>query len=370
MTLRRTMPDRRFAPPAFCLPPPAGLACIGCSLAALLASPGLAPRGLAQEVGATPNRFTVSTRFSIGIKTEIRHGQPIAPPFDDGLLAQDVSGSTTTTWNWGYDVVNQVNSGAGNIDLHSTPRPFLRDNSTERFTDDPQAGFELGYGRELGSLKLSGNRKLIWGLEGAFGSLDINQKRESTLTGTVARNTSSYSYGALVPGSTLPPAGYRGSFAGPGALLSYHDPTTPAPVSAPATLTSSLSAKVDGLVYGLRMGPFLEAPLFERVSLQIGGGLAAVNADAEFSYTEAFSLAAGATGGPPGTRIGKGSRSEWLLGVYANASLAVAITRNVSLVVGAQFQNLENLTIAAGDKSATLRLGQTIEILGGLRFSF
>jgi hypothetical protein len=336
--------------------------------AGLFALLSLAPGLHGQELGALRNRVTVSTRFSLGLKTEIGHSQAaLLAPYDDGFVAQDISGSAANTWNWGYSRADQVNTAAGSLELHTVPHPFLRDNTTESYKDDPQAGFEIGYGRELGFVKLAGDRKLVWGLAGSFGSLDLNLKREHTLSGTVARTTDSYSYGGLTPGSTLPPAGYAGSFAGPGPLLAYH---APAPAAGAAALASALSAKVDGLIYGFKMGPFMEVPLFKRVTLQVGAGLAAVNADAEFSYTERFTLTGPATGGPPPTRSGSATRSEWLLGVYGSCTLSIPVGRDLSIVLGAQFQNLENMSISAGEKTATLKLGQTVEFLGGLRFDF
>ena len=336
----------------------------GCVI--LVACAGL-PTGCAQEteLSIDRNRVTVMARFAFNLSADLRNiNTPTPSPlkYDDGLVLPDISGSAGgTTWYWGYQSASQINESVpgGGLDLHYTAGS-PGDGTTARLDPDLAAGFDLGYGRELGRIRLGRERSLAWGLQAGFGSLDVNLESNTKTAGFVQRVTDEYGLGGVLP----PVAGYTNTFAGPGPLISTNYTSTTANLPA----TSSQNTQLDSLVLGFKLGPFVEVPLYKRLSLQAGGGLAAMYVQADLRWTENLTL--GGSGLYTAPRTGDYQHEEWVLGYYANAGLVFALNPNLSLFGGVQYQALPDVKIAGGGKEATLHLSQTIEALVGIRASF
>ena len=311
------------------------------------------------------NRFRVGARFFYNISTEIQNGAvPAAagPVFDDGSVLTDISGNAGgRTWNWSYAADSQRDSVNGNMEFHSMTSP--RDGFRESISDDPEWGFDLSYGRVLGQFGLR-KRKVAWGLETGFSSTDIEQRSESSVAGNVLRQTHQF---ALVPGVLYPSAPYAGTFAGPGPLLGT-TPTSLAPIAVPAT--SLQRVQIDGLFYGLRLGPFIEIPLFKRFTVAVAGGGTVVHAEADATIEDSFTLAAGSIGGPPPLRTSQGDGSDWLFGAYGEVRLSFDVTDSTSVYIGAQYQILDDFAFSAGSKTITIDLGESYAALVGLSFRF
>jgi hypothetical protein len=182
-----------------------------------------------------------------------------------------------------------------------------------------------------------------------------------TASGSVDRLSQRYSLGGIIP----PLAPYAGTFNGPGPLISAN-PASTTVSRVPAS--AAFSAKVDGLLYGFKLGPFVEAPLAKRVSLDLSGGLAAMCAEADFTFTETIGVSA--PGGSPAPRTGEAKNSEWLLGFYGNCRLSVALSDSTSVFVGGQYVHLGDVSAGTGGKLATLKAGSTYEVLAGVKFTF
>lgn len=314
-----------------------------------------------EQASLLKNRVSVSARFGFNLSADIHNNVAapnVAPYYDDGYVAPDVSGNGQTTWNWGYDHNNQISNGS--LALHiASGSP--RDNTTDSYSDSPKPGFEILYGRELFYVPISAHHTLTIGAQAGFGALDANLHYSGSVSGTVNRTTDLYNLGGIIP----PLAPYAGTFSGPGPLLSlkpYSSTTTAIPA------TSSLDARVRALVYGIKLGPFVDLPLTRRLFVEAAAGVAAVNADTTFSYTETVSFAG--TGGLPPAVTGSYSRSEWLIGCYGSAQLGYRLTRNLSAFVGGQYQHLGNVTVPGGSKTATLKLGDDLEAIVGLEATF
>lgn len=333
---------------------------------ASLAGPAILP-GLAQWEEDDPtldrNRIVVNARFAFNISAEVRTldtpAANLPPLYNDGYVLADINGGADgKTWNWGYQNAAQI--VGDNLNLHYTTGSPL--NGTAQSLDgDLQAGFEVVYGRVLGFFNLSRTRKAAWGVEGGFSSLDINLDADSSAEGSITRHTDLYSLGGVVP----PQAPYAGTFAGPGPAISLN-PFASSAASLPAS--SAWGSKIDSLLLGFKVGPFLELPLSRRFAVELNAGIAVMDAINSFSFTET-TLLAGVPGGPP-TRTEEYDQSEWLFGFYGSASVSFKLNYSLSLFLGAQYQNLGDVSIEGGGKAAVLQLGETFELLAGLRASF
>lgn len=333
-----------------------------CVAVCILGVASAASADTADELGLDRNRLSIGARFGFNISAKVSNlpvAASAAPNYDDGFVRTDISGNAggKTTY-WGYDQAGQL--VGTDLELHSAPSP--RDGTDNTLKDDPHAGFEITYGRELTRFTLGKGREVAVGVELGFGSMDLNFSGSDAITGNVLRTTDRYSVTGIVP--PLPP--YAGTYAGPGPLI---DAAPNSSSTAVAAVTSTMSSKVDALVYGLKLGPFMEVPIIKkRLALQLSAGVAAVNAEGDFAYNETFSVAA--AGGPPQARIDKFSGSAWLIGFYGNCNLAFSLNDTMSVFAGGQYQNLGDMTIEGGGKAATINMGQDLEGVIGLRFTF
>lgn len=309
------------------------------------------------------NRFTVGARFFWNISAEVKN-LPVAanagPTYDDGFVATDISGNAGgVTWNWGYGADNQL--VGGNLELHSMTSP--RDGLANKVSDDPEWGFDISYGRVLGRFNI-GNRKVAWGVEGGFSSTDIEIRGTDAFSGNVQRQTYQF---ALDPAVLYPQAPYSGTFDGPGTLVG----AVPAlPAAASVLATSTQRTQIDGLFYGLRLGPFLEVPLFNRLALTVAGGGAVVHAEADVTISETIDLPAGSIGLPLPARTFKDSNDDWLFGAYGEVRLTFDISEFTSVYVGGQYQILDDFGVAAGSKLVTMKLSESYAAMAGLSFKF
>lgn len=310
------------------------------------------------------NRFYATGRLFFNVSADLNNlpgGSNTGAEYDDGFVRADASGNAGgKTWFWGYTSANQVFGAAPTreLELHSANSP--RDGFSEKFDEDPQYGFELGYGRELFRFGSERNPWVI-GVDAHFGSAALMLRADRTMSGSVTRRTDRFSLGSVVP--PAPP--YSGTFEGPGPLITA-TPSSSTPAT--ATATSRQEAKIDGLFWGMRVGPFVEAPLISRMRLQIGGGFAAVHVDAKLSYTESFSVTG--VGGPPPTRIDSRTTSEWLTGFYGEAKLEYWINDSTSVFLGGQYQNLGDMDISARNRTGKIDFGQSIAVTLGLGYAF
>lgn len=312
------------------------------------------------------NRIWAGARFALNVKMDFRSIQTpasaTAPTYDDGYVYPDISGSTDgLTWNWGMDTSTQVPLGT-DLEMHIvTGSP--RDGLTESTREDPQAGFELLYGRVLGFLPVGRDRQMAWGLLGGFGSLDINGELDDTVLGTVRRATYSYSLGGIV----APSQSYHGTEAGPGPTIPLPSPT-PAGTSAVVAAASEQRMQMDAMLIGFKLAPFVELPLSDRWVVNVSAGLAAMDAQVTMRFDETITVTG--TGGSPATRKEEYQEDTWLLGFYGGARVSYALNYGLSVFVGGQYMHLGDASVAGGGKEATLQMGNGFEVTAGFRASF
>jgi hypothetical protein len=161
----------------------------------------------------------------------------------------------------------------------------------------------------------------------------------------------------------------------PGAALLEHTPSTT--LTEVITDGASVTGKreLDSSLIGLRIGPFLEMPLFRRASVAFSAGLSLAMIDSEFSYSESVTVAdigAVLQPGVTGTqsRSGKGSDSGLLFGGYLGARFSYALTRRVDLFGGVEFQHLGSFHQSVDGTKAKTDLGQTVFLSFGVGYFF
>ena len=314
------------------------------------------------DLSLSKNRVRISARFGFDVSGEIKNLPPaggVAGSYDDGYVHPDISGGAGgKTWNWGYANASQVVGDTIHFDrVENSPR----DGTTDSLSKTPTPGFEILYGRELTRLRLSQNRSAVIGAEVGFGTMDYNLSGGSVMNGSVTQTTDIYNLNGITP----PLAPYSGNYSGPGPLLNL-SPTSSS--STQLAASSSISERVRSLVYGFKLGPYAEVPIYKRLSLELGAGVAAVIADTELSYTETVTVPAGVN-----TMLLRSTtihHSDCLFGFYGTGSLAYEVGTDIRIFVGGQYQHLGNASVTDGSKEATLKLGGTLEAVVGVSIGF
>ena len=288
--------------------------------------------------------------------------------YEDGYNWVNAGGNPEgSTTYWGYDNrASQYNEAAATLTLHSTSSDATA-SSNDR-DDNPSLGFEITY-----NLELSRSESWRWGLEGAFGYMNVSVHDSRTLSANATRisDTFQFPFDPETGGPVTPPLS-----------SSYSGPYTPALEGTPflgdspsrqtqilpggAAITGQRS--FDANVFGFRFGPYLDIPLSESVMLTFSGGLALAQVASDFSYHETVTLAdIGSV-----SRSGSGSHADLQVGYYAAGNVAVALNedRSWQLFGGVQFQDLGHYEHKLDGKAAVLDLGQAIFVALGVSYSF
>lgn len=307
------------------------------------------------------NHFGVDFRLGLNIKAKFSNvgasaGQPVPSAsggvdhtYADGFVRMDSSGDRGgLTWNWGYQNASQV--GQDTLQMHATSTA----GATSEGKDDPRLGFEASYARDIAHFR-SGR----WGVKLALGYTDVQIRDSQPLSGTVSLVTDSYPLGGITP----PLAPYSGSFNGPGPLIGDTPTRTTASVPGGAAITGT--RQLDIWLYDLRFGPYLELPLVQRLTLQVGTGVAAALVDSTFSFADTTLTSSGKL-----QSAGTGQRTGSLAGFYAEAGLAYQVAPSASVFAGGQFQYLGEFNQNTSDRGAQLDLRRSIYFIMGVQWHF
>ncbi len=327
------------------------------------------------------NRIGVSYRMGLNITVDFKKLgglAPLADPgpdtgstynrnYDNGSYNRvDSSGNAGgMTWYWGYENPNQLQGNAIVMESSSSPNNGVSKNRQ----DDPQHGFEITYDRQLYRYE-----SLRFGAEAGLGYTTISVGDSRTVTTTVNRITDTFS---IPEGVIVPVAPYHGTYEGPGALLSSSlDPgdRTRTILSHDAIITGRRDLDAD--VFTLRIGPYLEFPIWKRLSFGLSGGLTLAVGDTHFSYRETVTIADTGRVGP--ARSSSGSQTDFLVGGYVGGNLSYALTSELSIFAGAQYQaagrSINDTRLRNGDpftkKQSILDLGESLIVSVGASYSF
>jgi hypothetical protein len=331
------------------------------------------------ETNAAPklNRLALSYRMGLNIRVDFKKlggFAPIGDPgpatgtavdrtYDNGSYNKvDSSGNLGgQTWNWGYQRGSQVQGGSVVMESSSSPN----DAKSKHQYDDPQHGLEMIYSREL--FRDAEDWKV--GVEAAFGYTHVSVSDSRRVFSRVDRIIDTFS---IPPGVVVPLPPYNGTFEGPGALIGSGPDRATTVLSREAIITGERNLESDVLT--LRLGPYLEVPIYKRLSMIFDGGLFLAVGLTDFSYHETVTISdVGST-----SRSSSGSQDDFLVGGYIGGSLSYAVTDRIGVFCGAHFQaagrSVADSRTRGGDvltkKQSVLDFGEAFVVSVGASYSF
>ena len=330
-----------------------GLLCTASAAWAQTTPPDQKPSSIRPpERTAEPNRFGLSYRFGLNISASFKNTGvlPLAVPgaalggidhtYNDGYMRVDYSQNAGgETWNWDYSSASQVH---GNNVVMSASNPG---DITRNVDGDPQHGLELTFNRELGHVG-----SCPWGLEAAFGFTDLTFRNRAVVNGGPLTVDAYAVAEGPVP---LPP---QGTYDGPGPLI----------FDTPTRLPVTVASRLDGSMYGFRLGPYLEIPLGKRVAFTLSGGLALAVVDTDFSFQQSYVAPVDGTV----SESHAGSHSDVLAGGFIAGTFSCRLTKALTVFAGAQYQNTGTYTHSLADKRAEIDLSTCVFVTAGLGLAF
>jgi hypothetical protein len=377
-------------PKHFCLVALAGVLLLptGSALAQTDTAQALAA---AKTQGDTKNRIGLSYRFPIGFTADFKDvggftamgtyvngvgNQPGNPgssstapqnrTYENGYVWVDQTGNAGgQTWFWGYN----------NVDAQAIPDPSapvaiaMQSSASAEVSindrkDEMVPGFELNYTREL-----IRKEKYRAGFELAFGYNDLEIDTGRPMTSDVNRINDSFALSGLDFGQPLPPS-YQGTYEGPtvpgqpGRLVIAQPQRATVVIPDGAQIYGSRSICAD--LFSFRVGPYLELPFSKKVSLTLGGGLAATFVHSTFKFSESITI--------PGVgtqeNIGSDTDSGWVVGGYLSAIFSAEFHKDWRFFGGVNYQFVGDYIQKAGGKKVVLEMGESIFISAGVSYSF
>jgi hypothetical protein len=315
------------------------------------------------------NRFGASFRTPFNLKVDFEQVGAYAPPtglrltpdgdpfnYDDGYVLVDSTGNLMGyTRYWGYDSASQL-PGDGTLLMHSSSSS----GATLGGDEDQPLGFELTYNHELGR-----SDKLRWGIEAAFGYMNVSAN--SGLASVGARlTTTAYPLPTLEGGGfvTPPPAPY---YHGAGMSPEGNPVIGGTPVSSitdTVPMTVNGARKFDADIFAVRLGPYLEIPLSDKWNLAFSAGLSLAQVESDFSFNEAVDVA----GVLPIS--GSGSNGKLLVGGYAAGNVNYQVNEDWGVFGGVQFQDLNNYSHTENGRTARLKMDAEVLVVFGVNYSF
>jgi len=312
---------------------------------------------LSAELDEQKNRFDVSYRPGFNISVSFKNvGTPAFPnnpsfngrSYQDGFVGTDDTGNALDlTTYWGYASTEEQVVGDSLLMRNSHSGTYASD-----VEDNPQQGFEFRYARELGK-----TRRLAWGAEFALGYTDLSIK-DNRMAGPGTLAVDAFSLGGITPPTATPADPYIGPYsAGPGAPLLGASPT-----QLPVTVSSDFQADV----IGLRLGPYVEFALSERIAVSVSAGFALLFVDSDFSYRESVTT----SGGGVVSRVDSSSNNDWVPGGYIAGQFSVEVVKSVRTFTGLELQTASSYEHRTGDKIANVDFSKSVFLFLGVGCTF
>ena len=264
--------------------------------------------------------------------------------YGDGFVGKDDTGNAgNLTTYWGYQNPSQVVDGNSYLVMHNSNSGQIGSSSN----GDTYNGLELTWQHQLDTLE-----PFRYGIESAFSWMSYSVKQTVTAPSSVL-GADAYSLGY-----TPPSAPYTGT--------PNSGPFIPVLGTQTTGLPVTLASDFDANLYGVRLGPYLDAPFTKHFMMSLSAGLSVVLVKSSFSYTESYST-------PGGTGIStSASASDFsaVVGGYINLQACVKVTDQVYLFTGMQYQPTQNYKVTAGNKQAELDFGNPLYWTLGIGYSF
>jgi hypothetical protein len=103
----------------------------------------------------------------------------------------------------------------------------------------------------------------------------------------------------------------------------------------------------------------------QRLTVQLGGGLAVGIAESTFTFADRTSTSAGST-----QAFGAGNGNGSMAGFYGEAGLAYQVVPGASVFGGGQFEYLGEFKQSVAGRTAELDLRQSVYFVVGVRLEF
>lgn len=309
------------------------------------------------------NRLTLSLRFGLNISGKFMGAggglNPASLPnghYLDGYVLKDsTKDALGLTTYWGYDNTSQYNPVADTISYHSETASGIP--AAQNADANPYPGLELTYDRKLG--EKDNWHHMAYGFEAAANYMRFSFQAYNTFNTAVTTTTTIYQ----LPGTTPPPAPFRGTFNGsPGgySLLEVPAIGSSSVVTPGDTLLSQ--DRFDANLWGFRLGPYVDFPLTDKLSLHLSGGFALGVIDGNDSWQETLT--------PGGTTSGGGEDFDALWGYYLGANATWQINKRWSIEGGAQFQDIGRYNHSFQGRVVELDLSRSLFVEVGVGYSF
>lgn len=160
----------------------------------------------------------------------------------------------------------------------------------------------------------------------------------ATLSAATLRTTDSFPLNGVIP----PLAPYRGSFTGPGPLLSTA--ATRSTALLPGTATVAGNREIDADMFSFGYGPWIAFEPIDRLWIELEAGMTLAVIDGEFSHFTTTTAPNGRTG----TATGNGSRTTVLPGFHAGLSAIYQIDDQWDVLLHGRYQYLNDFAVHAG----------------------
>ena len=338
--------------------------------ATVLALPVVPSSGADLDSPATLDKNRLSLHARIGFNMDARFSQSgtLKPArsiggtgsaldhyYEDGYVRVDNTGNAGgQTWFWGYDTASQVSGN--NLLFHSTSSTAA--GSPKAISDDPQLGFDLVYNREFGVF--GKNKQHRWGLQASIGWSGIGIEDTGATRANISRVTDSFAY---TPGTTPPPAPFRGTFTGPNFSI-FDSPTRSVQTISGAQVRGS--REFDGDLFVGHLGPYADFALSEKLRLSVSGGLAVGGMFSQFAWDETVRF----PGATALHRQASGRDSDVLVGGFIGAELGYQLNPRWSAHLGFQFESLSDYSQTVAGHKASIDLSKSLYVTVGIGYTF
>lgn len=282
--------------------------------------------------GDFTDRIKVHTRIGYFIEADVEYGVDTVSPsygttpdgdaynYEDGYVLTGPNGdSGGVTWYWGYDDASQV---VGDT-IQMTRSTYAASGDTyDMGASHEFPGIELVYSHEVQEKE---GRFFGFDIGGSYQPLRFNQR--GSYVPTVTTVTDEF---AFTSGTTPPDAPYQGSYDGPGFVISS-TPNTISSVTTPGAPVS-VSSELHGSLWGLHIGPYMDAPINDRFFIHASGGLSLALLDATFKWNN----------GGTAPSSGRDQDYEFLGGAYMAGNLNWYANETWILSAGVRFEYLKS----------------------------
>jgi hypothetical protein len=299
--------------------------------------------------------LNVSGNFHLnGNNFAVSGNNPAKGIYDDGYVRIDETGNAGgLTSFWGYNNSSQYNASAQTLTMHAITGFSAQESANA--DAGISGGFDLAYGANYWYWK---HARVGWEL--GFDLLPIGIHDDRPISAKANQTTYIFSTGGLI----LPEAPYQGGSSGVGPLL----PTAFATNSASGiSATANGSRSLNAIIYSVRLGPSFDWDLGSHVDMSLSAGPVLGVVSGEYAFDENVSVnGSGITAHNHGTFDNVGIQ----YGGYFNATFMYHLTQSVDFFAGAQYTTMNNYSISAPGRSASLNLSGQVYLTAGISWPF